>query len=49
MIGLAWIGQSFRLESNSYELASLLVCNSISIGLDLGIFWIVDTCIQAWV
>jgi len=48
-VDLAWVGQGFGPGSGGHGLVSLLACNSISIGLGAGIFWVVGACTQAWV
>ena len=48
-MGLAWVGQSFGPGVDGYGWVGLLVCNSVSIGLGMSIFWVVGTCTQAWV
>jgi len=43
------IGQGFGLEVSGHGWASLLACNSIIIGLDIDVFYIVYTYTQIWV
>jgi len=44
MVGLAWVGWGFGPGSGGHGLVSLLACNSVGIGLGVGIFWVVGAC-----
>jgi len=49
MVGLAWVGQGFRLGVSGHGWASLLACSGVSIRLGMSIFWVVSACTQIWV
>jgi len=49
MVGLAWVIRSFGPGGSGRKLASLLACSGVSIGLGVGVFWVVGACTQAWV